>query len=55
MMIFSKDTEIVKSILARISSYSISLLDVGKPNSMACSILYPVGALSVKPTPAPIY
>ena len=54
MMIFSKDTEIAKSIPARIASYFVSLLDAGKPNCMACSILYPVGALSVKPTPAPV-
>ena len=51
MMIFSEDTEIARSILARIASYSASLLDAGKSNLIACSILSPVGALSCKPTP----
>ena len=55
MMIFSKDTKIARSISARIASYSVSLLDAGKSNRMACFILYPVGALSVKPTPAPVF
>ena len=54
VMIFSEDTEIAKSIPARIASYFVSLLDAGMPNRMACSILSPVGALSVKPTPAPV-
>ena len=30
MMSFYKDTEFARSILARISSYSVSLLDAGK-------------------------
>ena len=55
MMIFSKDTKIARLILARIASYSVSLLDTGKFNRMACFILYPVGALTVKPTPAPVF
>ena len=41
MMIFSEDTEIAKSIPARIASYFVSLLYAGKPNRMACSILSP--------------
>ena len=55
MMIFSKDTEIVRSILDRIVSYSTSFLDVGSLNCIACFILSPVRALSCKPTPAPVY
>ena len=55
MMVFSKDTEIVRSIPARITSYSASLLDARKSNRIACSILFPVAALSYKPTPAPIW
>ena len=54
MMIFSEDTDVARSILARIASYSVSLLDVGKSSRMACSIISPVGALSCKPTPAPV-
>ena len=46
MMIFSEDMEIARSTLARIASYSTSLLDVGKSNRIAYSILSPVGALS---------
>ena len=42
----------MRSIPTRIASYSVSLLDVGKSSCMACYILYPVGALSCKPTPA---
>ena len=54
MMIFSEDTEIVRSTPARIASYSASLLDVGKSNRIAYSILSSVGALSCKPKLAPI-
>ena len=54
MMSFFEDTGFVRSNPARIASYSVSLLDGGKPNCMACSILSPVGALSYKPTPAPV-
>ena len=43
MMIFSKDTDVARSILARIASYSVSLLDAGKSSRMACSILSQVG------------
>ena len=46
MMSFYEDTDFARSILARIASYSISLLDAGKPTRMACSILSLVGALS---------
>ena len=54
MMSFSKDTDFARSIPARIALYSISLLDVGKSNRMACSIISLVGALSCKLTLAPI-
>ena len=40
--------------MARIASYSVSLLDAGKFSRMACSILSLFGALSYKPTPAPV-
>ena len=46
MMIVSKDTEIARTIQARIASYSPSLLDAGKSNRIACPILSLVGALS---------
>ena len=55
MMIFSKDIEIMKFILARITSYSASLLDAGKSNRITCSILSSVWALSYKQTPAPVF
>ena len=48
MMIFFEDTEIARSIPARIASYSASLFDEGKSNCIACFILSPVGALSCK-------
>ena len=54
MMIFYEDTEIARSIPTKIASYSASLLEAGKSNYIACSILSPVGALSCKPTPTPI-
>ena len=54
MAIFYEDTNVVRSIPARIASYSVSLLDAMKSNSMACCIISPVGALSCKPTPASI-
>ena len=50
MMIFSEDTKIARSIPARIALHSTSLLDAGKPNYIACSILSTVGALRCKPT-----
>ena len=53
MMIFSEDIDIMRSILARFSSYLVSLLDTGKYSRMACSIFSPVGALSCNP--APVY
>ena len=55
MMIFYEDTKIARSISARIASYLASLLDVGKSNRIAYSILSPIGALSCKTTPAPIF
>ena len=54
MMSFSKDTDFVRSTPTRIASYSVSLLDAGKPRHMAYSILSLVGALSCNPTPVPI-
>ena len=54
MMIFSEDTEIVRSIQARIALYYASLLDAGKSNRITYSIFSPGGALSCKPTPAPV-
>ena len=54
MMIFSENTEIAKSSLAMIASYSASLLEAGKFSCMAYSMTSPVGALSCSPRPAPI-
>ena len=55
MMSFFEDIDFARSSMARIASYSVSLLDAGKPSRMACFILSPVGALSYKPTLAPIW
>ena len=55
MMIFSKYTEIARSIPVRIALYSASLLLAEKSIHIAYSILYSVGALSFKPTPDPVY
>ena len=55
MMSFSKDIDSGKSISARISSYSISLLDAGKSSHMTYSIFSLVGALNCNPTPAPVW
>ena len=55
MMSFSKDTDFARSTSARIASYLISLLDAGKSSLMAYSIFSPVGALSFKPTPTPVW
>ena len=55
MRSFSNDTDCPRSPLARIASYSFSLLDARKSSRMACSTLSPVGALSYKPTLAPIW
>ena len=52
---FSDDTDCGRSISTRIASYSISLLDEGKSSCMACSTISPVGALSCKPTPTPVW
>ena len=54
MMIFSEDTEIARSLPVRIASYSTSMLDAGKSNRIAYFILFPVGALSCRQTPAPV-
>ena len=43
MMIFSVDKEIVRLIPTRIALYSISLLDLGKSNCMACSNFFWLG------------
>ena len=53
MMSFYEDTDFARSTPARIASYSISLLDAGKSSRMACYIIFPVGALSCKPTLTP--
>ena len=50
MRSFSDDTNYARSISTRISSYSVSLLDVGKSIRMACSTTSRVGALSCRPT-----
>ena len=55
MMSFSENIDFARSISARIASYTVSLLDVGKSSHMAYSIISSVGALSFKPTPAPIW
>ena len=39
MRIFSDDTDCVRSTLARIASYSVSLLDAGKSSRMVCSTI----------------
>ena len=48
MMSFSEDTYFARLIPARIASYSISLLDVGKFSRIACSILSLVGGRSLR-------
>ena len=55
MMFFSKDIDDARLIPARIASCSFSLLDAGKSNRMACSIISPIGTLRYKPTTAPVY
>ena len=55
MMSFSKDTDFARLTPARIALYSASLLDTGKFSRMTYSILSPVGVLSYKPTPTPIW
>ena len=55
MMIFSEDMKIARSIPARITSYSTSLLDAGKSNCIACSILFPIWVISCKPIPTLVY
>ena len=54
MRSFLNDTDYARSISARISSYSVSLLDAGKSSHMACSTLSSVEAFSFKPTPVPV-
>ena len=49
-VVFYENMKIARSISARVASYSASLLDVGKSNRIACSILSLIGALSCKPT-----
>ena len=55
MIIFSEDTEIARSILAMMPSYSASILESEKSKRMACFIISPVGALNCSPRPAPIF
>ena len=38
MMSFYEDIDFARSILARIASYSVSLLDAGKFSRMVCSV-----------------
>ena len=52
---FFEDTDFARSTPSRIASYSVSLLEAGKSSCMACSILSPVGVLSFKSTPAPVW
>ena len=54
MMSFYEDTDVARLILAKIASYSVSLLNVGKYRRMTYSILSLVRVLSCKFTPAPI-
>ena len=55
MRSFSDDTNYARLTPARIASYLVSLLDAGKFSRMACSTISPIGALSCKPTPAPVW
>ena len=55
MIIFSKDTEIERSITAMMASYSASLLEVEKSKRMACSIISLVEALSYSLKLASVY
>ena len=54
MIIFFKDTEIVRSIPTMMASYSASLLEAGKSKRMAYSIISPIRALSCSPRSAPV-
>ena len=54
MMIFSEDTDVARSILDRITSYLVPLLDLKKSSRMAYYILSLVRALSCKPIPVPV-
>ena len=55
MQIFSKDTEIARSSLAMMASYSASLLEANKFRRMTCFMTSPVGALSCNPRLAPVF
>ena len=54
MIIFSKDTEITRSIPAMMASYSTSLLEEGKFKRMTYFKISLVGALSYSPRLAPV-
>ena len=54
MQFFSKDTEIARSSLAMMASYSALLLEAKKFRRMTCSMTSPVGALSCNPRLAPV-
>ena len=54
MIIFFEDTEIARSILAMIASYSTSLLEARKSKRMVGSITSPIEALSYSPSPTSI-
>ena len=49
------DMDCVRSILTRIASNSVSLLDARKYSRMACSTISQVETLSCKPMPAPVW
>ena len=51
--IFSEDTAASSLSLARMASYSTSLLEALNPSRIDCSILSPDGVLNYKPMPAP--
>ena len=51
---FYDDMDCERSIPARTASNSVSVLDVGKFSHMACFTISLVGALSYKPTLAPV-
>ena len=55
MMSFSVDIDFERLIPAKITSYSVSLLYMVKPNCMDYSILSLVKGLSCKPIPVPVW
>ena len=55
IMSFYEDIDFARSIMIRIFSYLVSLLDVGKSSHMACFIVSPIGGLSCKATPSSVW